>query len=1121
MNRKILPAILLTLVGLWSCGGEKEQITSSYTADDFQAAQIRILADGFASTTLTVLVMDSVNMPAANVRVFFNTSAGTITKQSVTSEYGKAIATLTGVASELDITAVVTATVLDSSTLKKSGPSPYRLSFASEAGEAIPPLKKAEAESGPNATVDVTFTGISFSSELETSVLPADGQSQGQVQITLRETVTGKNIAGAKLALRARKIHIVGDAVTSERGQAKVAFTAVSQAGDDTLYIDYGAFKSRVHVLKFMATRLNLTPVHSKLKSDGKSRISLTAQLVNHANNPVVGATIRFTCDQGVISGTAVTNSQGDAVAELTSAATNRNDVKVIADFNGVLDTAWVDYVPSTAAWLELYSEAAVLRDGQTKLAMKAVLTDDYQLPVADALIRFSTSIGSVDSVIKTNHAGEAVIQYVPDAGENDAVASITASHDLLRKTKTVKLTGISFSADSAPDSILADDRSQSAISVQMKTTTTHTALAGVPVYFSASKGRIDNMVTTDQYGIARATLTANTTPGTSSILITAAGLSKTVTVYFLGSVAQKMTLQPQGSQKPARDGITLQSFQTRLLDNLNNPLTDCKITLPSLYGRIDSLATTGSDGLAIVQYRPDAHSADVTETITARCGDLATNLSFKLYGISLALSVSPDSLPADGKSTAAVTAQLKYTSANTVIQGATVSFSSSLGSIPTASVSDGLGVATTKFTAPITAGLATITGTYGGLSKSVSVKLVADTPSTILLSAAPEFIWVTETGNLDLTSITATVLSTTGEIIGNETGLRFVIRNGPNGGEQITPSSGGSGRETSVLRTVQGRARATLKSGIRSGTVEIQAYLADRPEVISRKSLIVIRSGPPYIYVHPANKNDFTTHMTLATDYLNLFGWNFVNTFNISVYVGDKYNNPVEEGTTVYLTTTAGIVTTDVKTNAVGKGTAILMTTNPRAYVNPKDGTALSPLRIPNPNDAGLLLPNVLPTFEGWRVKDLPDHTGEGDGCLTLLAYTHGKDQNSQDAVVFSTHNLITSAGMYVMEVTSSKSELRLGESTVINILLYDINGKPPSAGSSLTVSATAGKISETNLMPSGDQYGYGATRYSTTLVNTLDPMQDKATISDVNVRLNSPNGMMSRTIGIQLYIN
>lgn len=1120
MKTKILPAILLTVMVLWGCGGEKEQITSSYTVDDFRSAQLAILADGISTATLTVMVLDSSNAPAANVRVYFSTSSGSITRQRTTSDDGKATATLTSTASELDIKAVVTASVLDSA-LKKSAGSPYRLSFESAPHEEPSGLQKSDGESAAIATTNVTFAGITFSSQLEQAVYPADGITQGQVQITLRETVTGKNVSGAKLGLRARRINIAGEAFTSDRGQAQISFAAMPRAGCDTLYIDYGAFKSRVHIINFLSTKLYVTPLRSKLTADGKSRLSLIAQLITHANNPVAGASIQFTCDAGVVTGTAVTNTKGEATAELVSTMKAMENVKIIADFNGVRDTAMVDYVNSLAAWLDMRTDASVLRDGQTKLPVTAILTDDHQLPIADALVRFSTTLGTVDSIARTNSAGEAVVQYLPDAGTTDGIATIAASHDILRKTKNITLSGIAFQAEASPDSILADGRSQATISVQLKTTTTHYALIGVPVRFSASKGKIDNQMVTDQYGAANATLTAGSTSGLSTIQVAYGGLTKTLSVYFLGSVAQKMTVQALGSQKPPRDGMTVQHFQVRLLDNLNNPLAGRKVTLSSLYGKIDSMITTGSDGLAVVQYRPDANSADVTETITAHCGDLATTLSFKLYGITMMLSVSPDSLPADGKSTASVTAQLKYTTANTVIQGATVTYSSSLGSIPTASVSDALGVATTKFTAPITPGLAAITAVYGGLSKSATVKLVADTPSTILLSASPEFIWVKETGNLDLTSITATVLSTTGEIIGNETNLRFIIRNGPNGGEQLTPANSGSSRETSVLRTVQGRARATLKSGIRSGTVEIQAYLSDHPEVISRKSLIVIRSGPPYIYVNPANKNDFTTHMTLATDYLNLFGWSFVNTFNISVYVGDKYNNPVEEGTTVYLTTTSGIVTTDVKTDAVGKGTAILMTTNPKAYVNPKDGSALSPLRIPNPNNASLMLPNVLPTFEGWRVKDLPDHTGEGDGCVTLMAYSHGKDQNSQDAVVFSTHNLITSAAMYVMEVTSQKSELHLGESTGISILLYDINGKPPSAGSSLTVSATAGKISETSLMPSGDQYGYGATRFSTTLINNLDPLQDKATVSDINVRLNSPNGMMSRTISIHLYIN
>jgi len=84
--------------------------------------------------------------------------------------------------------------------------------------------------------------------------------------------------------------------------------------------------------------------------------------------------------------------------------------------------------------------------------------------------------------------------------------------------------------------------------------------------------------------------------------------------------------------------------------------------------------------------------------------------------------------------------------------------------------------------------------------------------------------------------------------------------------------------------------------------------------------------------------------------------------------------------------------------------------------------------------------------------------------------------------------------------------------------IRLYALNGNPVARGSTLTASATAGKLSSTDLMAKPEMYGFGETAFIVSLANDLDPDQDKSVTSEVTFRLESPNGTGTRTVRIFL---
>ncbi|HEX9972532.1 MAG TPA: hypothetical protein VGD14_10730, partial [bacterium] len=246
----------------------------------------------------------------------------------------------------------------------------------------------------------------------------------------------------------------------------------------------------------------------------------------------------------------------------------------------------------------------------------------------------------------------------------------------------------------------------------------------------------------------------------------------------------------------------------------------------------------------------------------------------------------------------------------------------------------------------------------------------------------------------------------------------------------------------------------------------------------------------------------------------------NPIQDIGITVYFGDKYNNPVEDGTAVYFTTTGGIITSDAITCEKGQASVILQNVNPFPYLVSNDPNQLTALKIPNPNDNNLMLNTYIPDFDSSEVINSIGTKKENDGMAVILAYTWGQDQNGKLIKVWTTAGVVYSVGVRRFTAVTDKDSLSVGEVATIDIRVYDSNGNPVAAGSSLTVSTTGGELSDTNLMPGADKYGFGTTFFSVQLLNNLKPEEDEATTAMVKIQLDSPNGTGKISIPIALKI-
>ncbi len=1126
---QILAAIMLSLV-MMKCEPAGEKVIGSRNHDihSAYATQPQILANGIATTEIVANVRSKDGVAAEKMRVHFETNYGKIDEYAVTDNSGNARVILTSAASDTDIIATVTAVVMDTTfiPLAKSGDAGYRVKLTVPGFEDQPRkikgVAKAEQQTDNRASIKVKFLGVDLQAVVDDSILTADGVSETRLEIRLRETTSRKVIEDAEIRLLMIYGTIIKSIKTDNQGMAEAYLKAAKKVVTDTLFISYGNEISRKIALKYLNPKFELYPRTARVPADGVSKVQMTATLKTQQNTPIAGAKIRFSSSAGIISESAITDNYGQAIANLISDRRPDSLVKVFARFNSLRDSAIISFGDIDVSTIRITSdEEPILRDGIATKQLTITAKNSLGLPVPNIAINLTTNIGKIPGAVVTDQSGNASCQFYADAGSADATATITATAGSAQASHTVKLLGITMTVSANPASILADGKSTSTIRVELKQTTSHVAVTNHAITFAANVGLIPTNATSDNQGVATTTYTGSNVPGIATISVTCGKLIGETKVSLLANYPKTISLSAD-SEPILRDGVATKSMTVTATNELGQPVPNVAINLQANLGSVPASVITDSQGKASFSYTSDAGSADATATVTATVGSLLASHTVKLLGITMTVSANPDSIAADGKSTSLIRVELKQTTSQLAIGNYSLRFAVDYGTIPATGTTDSRGVANATYQSSTKVGWANITVTAGQLNQKIGVYLFGNYPNSIVLAVDQNFISVRGTGGIQQAIITATILGVTGQPVGNDYGVRFRIVSGPGGGEQIEPA-GASSSETSVIRTVNGVAQAKLLAGNVSGTVQVRAELVDYPYISAQTTNIVIRSGPAYMWVDSTNINHVIPHATLTVEpgKFNVNFGNPVHEIKVTVYFADKYNNPVENGTVVYFTTTGGMITTNAMINEQGKATVLLQDVNPFPYLKSSDPNQLTAMNIPNPNNEiyndTLKLNTDIPDFEISRVYNTLGTLKENDGVAVILAYTWGKDQNGKDIKVWAMNKVVYSVGLLEFTATTDRSVLAPNQSATITIRVYDRHGNPVAAGSKLTVSTDAGELSETSLMPSAEKYGWGTTKFQVTLTNNLKSTDEPKT-AHVKIELDSTNGDGKLTLNIDL---
>lgn len=494
-------------------------------------------------------------------------------------------------------------------------------------------------------------------------------------------------------------------------------------------------------------------------------------------------------------------------------------------------------------------------------------------------------------------------------------------------------------------------------------------------------------------------------------------------------------------------------------------------------------------------------------------------------------VTATPASLATGATSTVTASVNLSGTP---VADGTTVNFSlssSAYGTLSAASATTTGGNASVTFTASSTAGTVTVTATSSGGSGVASITVGSSGGGGIeYISATPQVIGLQGSGQTTTSAIVFKITDETGSPVGSTT-VSFTL-NGPSGGN--LPSAGGEyigandGTPTTAAGTSDsdGLVSVILNSGSVAGPATIAASVTVGSTTYSASSSVVsIGGGIPS-----------AAHFTLATSVRNLPGLAVVDAEStISAYLADRFGNfNVLEGTSISFYTEAGAIDRAGVVDSVGKTSVIFRTQNPmpidvtanateianlNAYdsifttnyaagtVNPRDGWATVLATVQGEESFVDANANgIYDTGEFFSDLGEPFIDRDDDGSWTLGeiyidengsgTYTAGNgvwdgpgcpDAGCRTSKMLFINTTLMFTGNLQCVISPVTINVPDGGSQTFDISVHDQNLNIPLAGTTITVTATAGDLLVPTLQPVADGVSDGPTIFQVTLSDNV----------------------------------
>jgi adhesin/invasin len=700
-----------------------KQVSVSFVADaatahvDFLDASRKsdVIANGADSSVLRARVVDAYNNAVSNKPVSFSVSgnanlAGT---SATTDSEGYAEMKLTSLIAD---SSTVTATTDYDKTGKQAS-----VSFIADQATAKVDSLSAAPESG------ITANGTD-KSVLTATVSDANGNRVNNARVTF--TIKGN----ANL--------INSSATTGNDGKASVSaisFTAGSSTVLAQTAYDKTGKQASVNFIGDIATAAinSFTASQSQVIADGKSFATLTGIVKDANGNLVAGAAVTFKAPaNGTLSqSSAVSDSEGKVVVTIASKIAGIHETRAVTKYDPEGKNAAVNFIANenTAKVTDIMMSANIpLANAKDQSILTAVVQDANENPVNDVEVIFTLSGKATPNQLtaRTDNNGYAKMTLTSTvAGSN----TVTARTDMVKDSKSITVV---FKADASTatiasltatpaEGIIADGVAVSTIKALI-TDAYNNPVSDTSVTFSAPGTLSKGQVQTDSAGMAVTTVSSSQAM-TMDVMASTKGIEKTVSVTFIANtktaVVDSLTASP--ATGVTADGNTFSTLTAVVKDAKGNPVKDVAVTFQAAGTVIWGARTlkTDAEGVSTAEIASTlAGSITLTAIISTDTTGKSTKVIFVAAPINASNSVlqlSNNILPADGKSTLAITLTAKDKFQN-VVTGGKVAFKvANLEGTKISAVTEKNGV----YTATLTGGTKAGTGTISVLQNDVLVE--------------------------------------------------------------------------------------------------------------------------------------------------------------------------------------------------------------------------------------------------------------------------------------------------------------------------------------------------------------------------------------------------------------
>jgi len=412
---------------------------------------------------------------------------------------------------------------------------------------------QATLSNGRNNQIDINFTADASTAAMVTLVVLNNGEVIDTQPIGLFARVTdayGNPVPSHPVTFTANNGATITSVGRTDHNGSVLAEVNSTIAGDSTVIASTNGTSQTTNVTFVAGDRDSgtLTVLADEAVADGVSTNRVQARVVDSHNNPVPNQMVTFSVVSGgasVVTATVNTDSNGQAVTDLTSTTAGSSDIRgtlaggsfrqVTVNFLADSSTATI-----TAGNLKILDDNAVA-NGVATNEVEVIVTDAYGNPVPGQPVTFTASNSATVLTLGMSNAAGVVIATLTSttAGISRVTATVNSSSQSADTTfvadaSTATITGANLTVleDNSIANGVATNRVQALV-----TDAFDNPVPGQAVTFTANNGAtITHSGPSDANGVVSATLT-NTSAGVSTVTATINGSSLQINTLFVAGV--------------------------------------------------------------------------------------------------------------------------------------------------------------------------------------------------------------------------------------------------------------------------------------------------------------------------------------------------------------------------------------------------------------------------------------------------------------------------------------------------------------------------------------------------------------------------------------------------------